>query len=160
MIEHPAPHRPETRVPAVSLAAGRALAWLVIAVALSGATCQTNSRDQLLATETSQLALRSIQARAFETTDVEKTLRSVISTLQDLSFVIDRADSELGTVSATKLDGYQLRMTVTVRPRGEKQTIVRASAQYENQAITDAAPYQQFFASLEQAMFLTAQQVD
>jgi hypothetical protein len=131
---------------------------LGIGIALSG--CQANSRDQLMATDASQVALRSIQARAFDTTDNEKTLRTVISTLQDLSFVIDRADSELGTVSATKLDGYMLRMTVTVRARGEKQTIVRASAQYENQAITDAAPFQQFFTSLEKAMFLTAQEVD
>ena len=63
--------------------------------------------------ETSQsaLALRSFQQRAFDTTDREKTLRTVISTLQDLSFVVDKADLELGTVSATKLSGYQLRMT-------------------------------------------------
>jgi hypothetical protein len=44
-------------------------------------------------------------------------LRTVIATMQDLSFVIDKADAGLGTVSGTKLDGYQLRMTVTVRPR-------------------------------------------
>ncbi len=138
----------------------RAVGWIALATLLSGATCQTNSRDQLLATDASQVALRSIQARAFDTTDVQTTLRTVISTLQDLSFVIDRADSDLGTVSATKLDGYQLRMTVTVRSRGEKQTVVRANAQYEAQAVSDPEPYQQFFSSLEKAMFLTAQQVD
>jgi hypothetical protein len=133
--------------------------FAVLAVALLAA-CQTNSRDQVLATEKSQVALRSIQQRAFDTTDKETTLRTVIATMQDLGFVIDKADNTLGSVSGTKLDGYQLRMTVTVRPRGETQLIVRANAQYNLTAVEDPEPYQQFFAALQRSMFLTAQQVD
>ena len=57
------------------------------------------------------------------------------------SFVIDKADLELGTVTATKLDGYALRMSVSVRPRGTKQLIVRANGQYQEEAVTDPAPY-------------------
>jgi hypothetical protein len=38
--------------------------------------------------------------------------------------------------------------------------IVRANAQYNTTAVEDPEPYQQFFAALERAMFLTAQQVD
>ena len=101
-----------------------------------------------------------MQSRAFETTDKIQTMRSVIATLQDLGFVVDKADDVLGTVSGTKLDGYQLRMTVTVRPRGETQMIVRANAQYNVTPVEEPGPYQQFFAALEKAMFLTAQQVD
>ncbi|MFQ5774169.1 MAG: hypothetical protein ACE5GS_06615 [Kiloniellaceae bacterium] len=108
----------------------------------------------------SQVELRSFQTRAFDTIDKEKTLRTVIATLQDLSFVVDKADAILGTVSGTKLDGYQLRMTVTVRPRGETQMLVRANAQYNIQAVEDPEPYQHFFAALERAMFLTAHEVD
>jgi hypothetical protein len=74
--------------------------------------------------------------------------------------VIDKADATLGTVSATKLNGYLVRMTVTVRPRGETQLLVRASAQYNLKAIEDPQPYQQFFSALERAMFLTAQAAD
>jgi hypothetical protein len=122
--------------------------------------CQTDSKEQILASESSQVQLRSIQSRAFDTLEREKTLRTVIATLQDLSFVIDKADSDLGTVSGTKLDGYQLRMTVTVQPRGETQLVVRANAQYNITAVEDPLPYQQFFAALEKAMFLTAHQVD
>lgn len=118
------------------------------------------STDAVLETGKSAVALRSFQQRAFDTTDVEKTLRTVISTLQDLSFVIDKADLDLGTVSATKLSGYQVRMTVTVRPRGTTQVLVRANAQYMDKAIEDPKPYQDFFVSLEKAMFLTAHQVD
>ena len=64
-----------------------------------------------------------------------------MSTLQDLGFVIDKADATLGTVSATKLSNYALRITVTVRPRGETQLLVRANAQYNVQPITDPEPY-------------------
>lgn len=101
-----------------------------------------------------------MQSRAFDTVDREKTLRTIIATMQDLGFVIDKADSVLGTVSGTKLDGYAVRMTVTVRPRNENQLVVRANAQYNIQAIEDPLPYQSFFAALDRAMFLTGQQVD
>lgn len=53
-----------------------------------------------------------------------------------------------------------MRMTVTVRPRGKTQMAVRASAQYNLVAVSDAEPYQQFFAALSKAMFLTANEVD
>ncbi len=83
-----------------------------------------------------------------------------ISTLQDLGFVVDKADGTLGSVSATKLERYALRMTVTVRPRGETQTLVRANAQFNIHAVEDPEPYQKFFDALAQAMFLTAHEVD
>lgn len=130
-----------------------------IAVALL-AGCQSDSKQQVLLSEQSQVALRSMQTRAFDTTDKNKTMRTVIATLQDLGFVVDKADDVLGTVSGTKLDGYQLRMTVTVRERGETQMLVRANAQYNITPIEDPGPYQQFFAALEKAMFLTAHEVD
>ncbi len=131
-----------------------------LGVVLMLAACQTDSRQQILATTKSQVELRSFQTRAFDTTDKEKTLRTVMATLQDLSFVLDKADAVLDTVSGTKLDGYQLRITVTVRPRGETQMLVRANAQYNITAVEDPEPYQQFFAALERAMFLTAHEVD
>jgi hypothetical protein len=121
--------------------------------------CAT-TQQRLLDSDSSQVQLRSIQTRAFDTTDKEKTLRTVMATLQDLGFVIDQADATLGTVSATKLNRYDLRITVTVRPRGETQLLVRANAQYGLKPIYDPQPYQDFFAALQKAMFLTAQQVD
>lgn len=135
------------------------LVFVLLALSIASA-CQTDSRAQLLASSESQVALRSIQTRVFDTTDRETTLRTAIATLQDLGFVIDKADADLGAVSATKLDRYMLRMTVTVRPRGQTQTLVRANAQYQDREVTDPEPYQHFFVALEKAMFLTAQQVD
>ncbi len=131
----------------------------IFLVLLIGIGC-ASSRKQLLRTESSQVMLRSIQSRAFDTTDKEKTLRTIISTLQDLGFVIDQADATLGSVSATKLKKYNLRMTVTVRPRGKTQTLVRANAQYQLVSVEDPEPYQQFFTSLGKAMFLEAHEIN
>jgi len=121
--------------------------------------CAT-TQERLLDSDASQLQLRSIQTRAFDTKDKVKTLRTVIATLQDLGFVIDKADSILGIVSATKLENYILRITVTVRPRGETQLLIRANAQYNVEPIKNPELYQQFFTSLEKAMFLTAHHAD
>jgi uncharacterized protein YceK len=127
------------------------------AVLLSGCI---SSIDQIMKTDQSAVQLRSYQERAFDTADKEQTLRSVIATLQDLSFVLDKADLDLGVVSATKLSGYQLRVTVTVRPRGSSQMLVRANAQQGEMAVVDPKPYQDFFIALEKSMFLTAHEVD
>lgn len=140
---------------------------LLIPLVFLVTACAT-TQDHLLDMNTSQVQLRSIQSRAFDTTDKEKTMRAIIATLQDLGFMLDRADYTLGVVTASKAraDSVQmqvyasLRITVTVRPRGEKQLLVRASAEYLRSPVTDAKPYQNFFNSLEKAMFLEAHQVD
>jgi hypothetical protein len=133
--------------------------FLLVALVAIAPGCAPSTKA-VMETSQSAVALRSFQQRAFDTTDKETTLRTVISTLQDLSFVVDKADLDLGTVSATKLSGYQLRITVTVRPRGTTQLLVRANAQYMDQAVEDLKPYQDFFVALEKSMFLTAHQVD
>jgi hypothetical protein len=138
---------------------------LIFFISLLMVGCAT-THHRLFDSDSSQLQLRSIQTRAFETTDREKTLRTVIATLQDLGFVIDKADAQLGFISATKLHGYILRITVTVRPRGETALLVRANAQYGGapqygmKPVVDPEPYQNFFSALEKAMFLTGQEVD
>ena len=136
---------------------------LIFFVLMMGSGC-VSSQKQLLYSESSQVKLRSIQSRAFDTTDREKTLRTIISTLQDLGFIVNKADALLGTVSATKLDKYALQLTVSIRPRGKTQTLVRANAQYfggyHAVAVEDPEPYQNFFTSLAKAMFLEAHETD
>lgn len=132
---------------------------IFVFVLISVAGCAT-TQARLLDSDVSQVQLRSIQSRAFDTTEKEKTLRTIMATLQDLGFIIDQADSMLGTVSATKLNRYALRMTVSVRQRGETQMLVRANCQYETKPVHDPEPYQKFFNSLQKAMFLEAHQVE
>lgn len=131
---------------------------LVMTITVSG--CATTA-TRALESDASAVKLRGIQTRAFDTADKKKMMQTVISTMQDLEFVIDKADLALGSVTGTKfIKQAAVTMTVTVRPRGENQLLVRANAQYGIQSVEDAATYQDFFTALEKAIFLTAQQVD
>jgi len=130
------------------------LSFLLIAGCVVGRTSAFIAKD-------SQVALRSIQTRAFDTTDKKMMMQTVISTMQDLDFVIDKADLILGSVTGTKFLGQTtVKMTVTVRPRGTKQLLVRANARRGIKAVSDAETYQDFFTALEKALFLTAHEVD
>jgi hypothetical protein len=137
----------------------------LLALALLGG-CMTNPAVAVFNTG-DQVQLRSFQTRAFDTTDREKTLRTLIATMQDLGFVIDKADAGLGSVSGTKLAGYELRLTATVRARGATQLIIRVNAQYKANGnanaravpIEDPEQYRDFFAALAKALFLEAQEV-
>jgi hypothetical protein len=131
---------------------------LMAAVLLVG--CATTTERVLDAGDETQLQKRSYESRIFDTSDKEKVLRAAISTLQDLGFVIDRADLTLGTVSATKLAGYQIKITVSVRPKGNDRMLVRANAQFNVEPIDDPKQYQDFFASLEKSLFLAAHEVE
>ncbi len=133
-----------------------AVALTLIVVAVHGGC----SAPPAALDSTAALKLRSMETRAFTTTDLNKTIRTAMATLQDLGFVIDNADVELGSVSASKLDRYVIKMTVTARPYGKTQLLVRANAQYELIPVEDPKFYQQFFAAFSKAMFLEAEQVD
>jgi hypothetical protein len=143
------------------------LRYVAIAgVTLALAACQTANQPKLIESQKSSVELRVMQSRAFDTTDRDKTLRAVISTLQDLGYSIDKVEPPAGTVTGTKLS--QLRLTATVYPRGSTQTIVRANAiVWLPQAgaaqtqVDDPRFYQLlFFEPLAKAMFLSALQVE
>jgi len=127
------------------------------AVIITG--CATND-SRILDSDQSQVQLRAMQSRAFDIADKDLVLRNIIATLQDLGFVIDRADQTLGTVSGTRLQGYHLKINVTVRAKGSTQMSVRANAEYNRKAVSEPKHYQDFFPSLEKSLFLTAQAVD
>lgn len=136
----------------------RACWFFLVVLVCSG--CATSSK-QVFVTNESQVKTRSMQTRAFDTADKKKMLQTVISTMQDLEFVIDKADFTLGSVTGTKyIKNTAIVMSVTVRPRGVKQLLVRANAQCGAKTVEDALTYQDFFTSLGKAVFLTAQQVD
>lgn len=158
-----------------------------------GAEIQWNSKDQILMSEASQVKMRSLQTRVYDTTNQAKIMRAVISTLQDLYFDIDVLDQDLGLISGKKL--YQsgnvwtnhptyytyktdklmifstnyrtygpfhyrndlTRISVTIRPRGETQLLVRSSIQHNISAVEEPEVYQTFFKLLEQSLFLSSE---
>jgi hypothetical protein len=128
------------------------MVWLIGGCAATGPNVTGDS--------TSQLQTRQMQTRQYETLDKNMTMRSVIATLQDLGFVIDDANPKLGTITATRLHEYPMRMTVTVVNKGEKQVSVRVNARIDENSVTDASTYQDFFVALDKAMFLTLNKVD
>lgn len=126
---------------------------------LSLAGCATTTPANVIGAGT-QLEMRQIQTREYDTLDKAMTMRSVIATLQDLGFTIDQADAELGTITATRLHQYTMRMTVTVVKKEGSRISVRANARIGENPVTDAATYQDFFVVLDKAMFLTLHKVD
>lgn len=68
-----------------------------------GAEIQWDSKSQILMSEASQVKMRALQTRVFDTTNKRKTMQAVIYTLQDLFFDIDVLDEELGLLSGKKL---------------------------------------------------------
>ena len=135
------------------------LALVVAAVVLLTACVSTG--DRLLDADTSQVQLRSMQVRAFDTADRERMLRTVVATLQDLGFVLDAGEVGLGTVSGTRyIDLSKMRITVSVWPRGESQLLVRASCELQRKPVEDPATYQRFFSALSKAVFLDAHEIE
>ena len=121
--------------------------------------CQMDSRQQVLATSNSQAAQRAISTRSFETGDQARVFQATIAALQDLGFVVDRADAVLGTVSATRYGSNLIRLTISLRQISPRQTVVRVSGQINQVALSDPEPFQRFFEALSQALFLAANPV-
>ncbi|ARJ56714.1 hypothetical protein [Campylobacter cuniculorum] len=119
--------------------------------------CMANSK-QMIIENTQQLEVRSYQTKTYETSK-NIAARACVAALQDLSFIIDKADMETGTLSATKLDkNANLKMTIVVRANGTKQAIVRANAQFSSSmqmpaSVDDPEVYQRFFEVLDKAIF-------
>jgi len=68
-----------------------------------GAELQMNSESQILMSDSSQVRLRSIQSRVFDTTDRFKIMHAAIAAMQDLYFRVDVLDEELGVISGKKM---------------------------------------------------------
>jgi hypothetical protein len=123
------------------------------------ASCQAPPlRKIIFEDQMTQLQARSIQSRAFDMTDQIKAMRAVITTLQDLDFVIDQADSRLGIITATKLQIYHLYITVKVDELKSGWIRVRVQLRAGINPLVEAV-YQEFFTSLEKNFFLTAHYV-
>lgn len=124
--------------------------------------CATPEPSQdLLAPTEAQMKIRSVQTRTFDVKDRQAAMRAVIAALQDLGFIIERANEPLGLVTAARFaepNFYDVvGVTVTVRPETNGRIMIRANAIYNNKPIEDPKVYQNFFATLERSLFVTKQ---
>lgn len=130
----------------------------ILPLAMAAACASAPPQEQeLLAPSEPQMKLRSAQSRTFEVASREDALRGIVDALQDLGFIIERANVEMGIVTATRFvepNYYDvLGITVTARPQGGKM-LIRANAIFNNQPLSDPEEYQKFFATLERSMFM------
>jgi hypothetical protein len=140
----------------------RAAGWTGVVVAgilvMQGCAAPRPSQDLLAPTE-AQMKLRSIQTRTLDVKDRQLALRGVIAALQDLGFIIERANEPLGLVTAARFaepNYYDvIGVTVTVRQETADRLTIRANAIYNNKPIEDPKVYQNFFATLERSLFVT-----
>lgn len=137
----------------------RSTNWISISILIPLAAC-TMPRAADVTGEQSQLEVRQLQTREYQAVDKRMTMRATIATLQDLGFVIDDADLELGVVTATRHRRQTMRMTVTARERPDERVAVRANARLGENGIDDAQTYQDFFVALDKALFLSRNRVD
>ncbi len=147
----PRPADDGARIRRLALAAAVALTLLV------GCASPPPEPVDLLAPTEEQMKIRNLQTRTFDVADRVIAMRGVIQALQDLGFIIERANEPLGVVTGARFaepNYYDVvGVTVTVREAGEGRITIRANAIYNNQPITDPEVYRNFFATLERSFF-------
>ncbi len=135
-------------------------ALLVSTLLFAGWGCASPPQvpENLLAPTEEQIKIRNLQTRTFDVSDRQAAMRGVIAALQDLGFIIERANEPLGLVTAARFaepNFYDVvGVTVTVRPVSDTQMTIRANAIFNNEPITDPEVYQNFFATLERSLFI------
>jgi hypothetical protein len=132
--------------------------WALLAALLGGCVAQPSVSLEM---EDSAVEVRSYQSRTFEGVAVDKVMHAMISTLQDLGFVIKMGDARLGLVSASRFErggigvaNGLLLITATVRETSPENVQVRVNARLGMAPVEDPEPYRDFFAAVSQAVFL------
>ena len=137
------------------------VAMLAGMLLVQGCAAPQPSQDLFMPTE-AQMKLRSFQSRTFEISDRRVALRGVIAALQDLGFIIERANEPLGLVTAARFAEPNnlaiVGVTVTVRPQADGRMLVRANAIYNHTPIDDPKVYQNFFAALDRSLFIAKEE--
>jgi hypothetical protein len=136
-----------------------------------------------------QLELRAFQTREYDTTDTKLVMKAMLNVLQDMGFIVNDADVELGLLTASKwtdiphtkkeikrarkdesplTKSLVLDCTANISPF-DNQSRVRVNFQkrilderggtMEASPVEDAAFYQTFFSKVDKGIFLQAEGV-
>ena len=136
----------------------RALAGVLLPLVLAACAAPKPGPDILAPTE-EQTKVRSYQTRTFDVAERQVAMRAVLGVLQDLGFIVERANEPLGLITAARFAEPNfsdvVAVTVTVRAVADGQTMIRLNAIHNNRPVVEPEPYQRFFAALEKSLFLT-----
>ena len=132
----------------------------------------------------SPMELRSFQTREYDTTDTKLVMKAMLNVLQDMGFIVNDADAELGLLTASKWTGIEhskkevkharkdeeslskslvLECTANislfdkqsrVRVNFQKRILDTQGAIMEASPVEDAAFYQTFFSKVDKGVFL------
>jgi PBP1b-binding outer membrane lipoprotein LpoB len=109
----------------------RHFAWSLLTIGLLISGCAPRVVEQPM----TQLQVRDIQSREFNTCDTKLVMKSMMNVLQDEGFIIKNAVFELGLLNAekninveNKTKAFMAAMCNGVNARWEKQQILEASA--------------------------------
>ena len=116
--------------------------------------------SKLLAPTEEQAKIRNLQTRNLEIADRSTAIRAVIQALQDLGFIIERANEPMGMVTAARFAEPRyfdvVAVTVTVREISEGNFAIRANAIFNNKPVSDPEVYRNFFTTLQRSIVLDA----
>lgn len=109
-------------------------------------------------------SLRSYQSRKYDSVTREVIFNAIMVTLQDLDFLTDQADLDIGFITATKVqEENSLKITITITEKADKLFIVRSiilgnfklsKKKVHRTVITDPKEYQSFYTALNRSLFL------
>lgn len=108
-------------------------------------------------------SLRSYQSRKYDTVTRDVISNAIMVTLQDLDFLTDQADLDVGFITATKVQGSNsLKMTITITEKADNVFVVRSIIllhlklflKVRRTVINDPKEYQSFFTALNRSLFL------
>ena len=131
-----------------------------------------------------QLELRAFQTREYDTTDTKLVMKAMLNVLQDMGFIVNDADVELGLLTASKWTDIPHTKKEIKRARKDEATLSKSLvlectaniSPFDNQSrvrvnfqkrilderggtmearpVEDAAFYQTFFSKVDKGIFL------
>jgi len=132
---------------------------LTVMAALGGCQPKASQNEAAASPQAMATAGPAYQHRTFDSGDTEKTLRAIVSTLQDLDFVIGKVDVSRGTpvIAATMANaGGVTGIAATVWQKSPEQTVVRVYGTQGKAALANPGYYQSFFDALSRTLSLPA----
>ncbi len=142
----------------------------LLPAALGGCAPTAQQQEAALLPARTVSGARVRQSRRFDTPDRTLLLQASVGALQDLGFVIEETQAQLGVIVGVKLLGARIRAQILIAPTTDgKAFIVRATFQSitprpgamlaVGEVLDDPLLYQGFFEKIAQSAFLTANEI-